>query len=788
MLSNLLLGTKYPANFVVTSNSLATEASSYVAETDLELMVLKIIDLGVELRRGRLLKDVLLHVRQAIQSVHVLSFEFVLRHLLQAACKYVNEAKGRLAASVDVLSQKLASLDLEEEVLELEEREILTPWLRFQWEILRVVLDLTRNSSRSELIYHDTVLQAFDFCRTFSRKSEFRRLSEMIRYHLVLTVKYPNQVNGILLASSAESHKLAMDVRLAQLSLACDMELWQEAFRTIEDIYGLQIIARKSPRLLASPEYFDKLTRIFAKSGNFLFLAATLSRTEQDLSQMIMATLASPCVALSEEAKEQAERLARIIGLSAAPCREQLLARVSEKLSSASKEVVAVFEAMQKQNIDCVAGIKALEAVIKVHPEYVVFARPCYENMLSKLIAIIRRERDQIELAELKKLAGVAEVRASGLISKFNLELYLALGIKNGFITGLRIDHASGLVKIDRSLLLAEPLVSKAGEQNAWFELVNQMRRLIGSGSESVPACAGFAENASFAELLKAEHGSNLERKTLIERRKEALLAEANERERQEARERALKAQQEAEAERARIAEENARRQREQLERERAEIKKLEAEKRLAEQEKLKEAAGARLNREKQEVQAVRLDHLERAIREQEIPLLEADYDKQKISDREAYDVRRNLILKTARDNHAHDLALKKKFTESVELKTDYSSFLAQVQARRQIRFEAAQAEASARLEEEKQKRRDRIAAELEARRKLEAEREASRMNMAQAAADGPAKYVPPAARSSWRRDEAPAAEVAAPAPAAPVAAEEEPKKGVYVPRHKRGL
>ena len=54
--------------------------------------------------------------------------------------------------------------------------------------------------------------------------------------------------------------------------------------------------------------------------------------------------------------------------------------------------------------------------------------------------------------------------------------------------------------------------------------------------------------------------------------------AAAAEKERQEARERAIKVQQEAEVERLRQAEEIARRDQERLEKERAEIRRLEAE------------------------------------------------------------------------------------------------------------------------------------------------------------------------------------------------------------------
>lgn len=774
-------------NFVVPSNSLATTCADYAPESDLELIVLKITELCVELRRGRMLKDVLVHVRSALQAVHPVSFEFVLRHLTTVVTKFVSDAKERLNASVEGLTQRLSALDLEEEVLELEEREILTPWLRFQWECLRMILDLTRNNSRFEVIYHDSVLQAFDFCRMFQRKSEFRRLSEMIRYHLVLTVKYPNQANSINLASSPDSHKIAMDLRFEQLSLACDLELWQEAFRTIEDIYGLQILARKSPRLLASPEYFDKLTRIFAKSGNFLFLAATLARTNSDPGLMIMATLASPTDSLSQEAREHTERLARIIGLSTAPTREKLLSEAVDRVPLVSADVAAVYQAMQASGLDCIAGVKALESLVKSVPEYAAFARPCYENMISALVNRLRTERDSITIAELKELSGFDLIRSSGLVQRFNLELFLALGVKNGKFPGLRIDQAAGCVCFNRALLLAEPKAdANEDSSQVWANLMMKFRALLKDPSQSVLKLAGFeGEEQSFAELLQSEYTANLERKIMIERRKEALIAEANEKERQEALERAMKAQKEAEAARIKAAEEAARRERERLELERAEIKKQEAEKRLAEQEKLKEAAGARMNREKLESQATRLDHLERAIRAEEIPLLEADYAKQKVNDREAYEVRKKLILDTARSKHQHDLELKKKFTESADLIADYNQFMSRVKTRRQANFEEMQVRALAVLEEEKQKRRDRIAAELDARRKLEQEREAARANMASTVDSVTTeKYVPPA-RQSWRRDE-PAAPIASVPASAPSPAPEEPKKNVYVPRHKR--
>ena len=83
-LSSLILSSKYPVNFVVPNSSSSTKIEDpvngpFLPETDLEAVTLKIVELGVELRRGRMIREVLIHLRGALQSVHALSFEFVLR-------------------------------------------------------------------------------------------------------------------------------------------------------------------------------------------------------------------------------------------------------------------------------------------------------------------------------------------------------------------------------------------------------------------------------------------------------------------------------------------------------------------------------------------------------------------------------------------------------------------------------------------------------------------------------------------------------------------------------------
>jgi hypothetical protein len=62
------------------------------------------------------------------------------------------------------------------------------------------------------------------------------------------------------------------------LRVACALELWQEAYRSIEDIHGLVQLSKKTPKAALMATYFEKLAQIFWVSGNHLFHAYALFR------------------------------------------------------------------------------------------------------------------------------------------------------------------------------------------------------------------------------------------------------------------------------------------------------------------------------------------------------------------------------------------------------------------------------------------------------------------------------------------------------------------------------
>lgn len=72
------------------------------------------------------------------------------------------------------------------------DRTVLSPWLRFLWDSYRNCLDMLRNNSLVEEIYHHVARQSFSFCARYQRRNEFRKLCELLRIHLSQIQKSQN--------------------------------------------------------------------------------------------------------------------------------------------------------------------------------------------------------------------------------------------------------------------------------------------------------------------------------------------------------------------------------------------------------------------------------------------------------------------------------------------------------------------------------------------------------------------------------------------------------------------
>uniref|UniRef100_T1D215 Eukaryotic translation initiation factor 3 subunit A n=1 Tax=Cupiennius salei TaxID=6928 RepID=T1D215_CUPSA len=283
-----------------------------------EPIMSKYLELCVELKKSHVAKEGLFQYRNICQQVNIKSLEDVVRGYLQLAeekTEAAREESQQAVVDIDDLDQVqtpenlLLSAVSSEDTQDRTDRVVLTPWVKFLWESYRQCLELLRNNSRVERLYHDIAQQAFKFCLNYNRKTEFRKLCDNLRAHLGHIHKHQNQQTSVNL-NNPESQAMHLETRLVQLDSAIQMELWQEAYKAIEDIHNLMNLSKKAPNPRLMANYYQKLSLVFWKSNNYLFHAAALFRlfylsreqkkniTPDEITRMaarvVLATLAIP--------------------------------------------------------------------------------------------------------------------------------------------------------------------------------------------------------------------------------------------------------------------------------------------------------------------------------------------------------------------------------------------------------------------------------------------------------------------------------------------------------------
>ncbi|KAJ3884570.1 hypothetical protein GG344DRAFT_60358, partial [Lentinula edodes] len=271
----------------------------------------------VELRKGRTAKEGLIQYKNPAQNTDVGSIEVVVGRFIEMAEGKVVEAKekarevaakevelgGGAAGDVDDLeppstpeSILLSSVSSPSSAPSIHSdrtsRALITPSLKFLWESYRTSLETLKNDARLETIYQSVAQKEFRFCLINNRKTEFRRLCETLRLHLADVGKYAAQQRELHAAggaaTSAGHHQTnlgdpdtlqrPLDTRLAQLNASGELELRQEAFRSMEDIHNLLTMANSTPQILPAANYYEKLSREFLMSGKALCHAAAWAK------------------------------------------------------------------------------------------------------------------------------------------------------------------------------------------------------------------------------------------------------------------------------------------------------------------------------------------------------------------------------------------------------------------------------------------------------------------------------------------------------------------------------
>jgi translation initiation factor 3 subunit A len=642
----------------------------------LEPVMLLFVELCVELRKGKSAKDGLYNYKNTSQNTNVATIELVFRRFIELAEQKVTEAQTKAdeistqsAASGEgeggTTNATLANVtDLEametpesillstvsgEQSKDRTDRAIVTPWLKFLWETYRTVLDIFKNNARLEIMYQTTAHQAFQFCLKYTRKTEFRRLCELLRNHLQNAAKYSQQVHAINL-SDPETLQRHLDTRFMQLNVAVELELWQEAFKSVEDIHTLLSLSKRQPKNSMMANYYEKLTRIFIVSENYLFHAAAWSRyynllnlsarqvaagaskkdnpsniADADLSKaasfVLLSALSIPVISTSRSRgalidvdaarNTKNARLTNLLGMNSPPSRAILFKDALNKdiLQRARPEIRELYNILETDfhPKSICAKVSPILSQIGADEEMKRYVLPLQQVILTRLFQQLSQVYTDVKLEDVLALAQFPDPFQ---VSAATIEKFIMNGCKKGDLS-IRIDHSTGILTFDSDVFSSAKAMhpgSGAGSAEADASSVQRLqstpaeivRSQLSRLSKALYIAAQYVDpsfneqrqKARLAALQRAEAGAEKEhvdllaRRDLIQKKKETAANVQLARQREEEQKRRVRQQELQAAETERLAQETRDREERRLQAERKKLQREEAEKQLQELKK----------------------------------------------------------------------------------------------------------------------------------------------------------------------------------------------------------
>uniref|UniRef100_A0A7I5E9A5 Eukaryotic translation initiation factor 3 subunit A n=5 Tax=Trichostrongylidae TaxID=6315 RepID=A0A7I5E9A5_HAECO len=445
-----------------------------------EQIMMKHVELCVVLKKPHVAKDALFQYKTLTHQVAVKSLETVIEHFLQMAEQKTEEAQKTSIEKVEEIDD-LDQGDVPETLLlsvvsgaaaqDRMDRTVLAPWLRFLWDSYRNCLELLRNNAQVEHLYHRITRKSFQFCSKYQRRTEFRKLCELLRLHLNQIQKHQHLAHVVKL-SSPESLSMMQETRLCQLDTAIQMELWQEAYRSAEDVHGMMQLSKDKDKRMVKPasyvNYYDKLALVFWKAGNSLFHAAALlqkfiiykdmkrsftaDEAQEQASRVLLATLSIPDGAdapsdltrhldIEDQHLTNIRLLSNLLRLPIAPTRAGLL-REAARLGvpeMASESTNALYKLLEN-NFAPLRLAREVEAQLALidRPDHLQYIDALNEVVATKALKQISVIYDSISWSRIRKIIP--------FYNEMELERLVVDVSKHRFVKA-QIDHRSGCIR-----------------------------------------------------------------------------------------------------------------------------------------------------------------------------------------------------------------------------------------------------------------------------------------------------------------------------------------------------